>query len=197
MALQKRSGRRRSYKWSWTRQRERERRRRNGARHARLRAGPRSSRAGPRSSRAGPRSSRRPVLQLDDRGLVWRSPRHNGLCLHSFTGSEQIRTQVAFYVEQHNGVMPHSTFDGSTPDEVYFGGAEAGEKEAKRRRERAIAQRLAANRSRRCGVCPRASPDEHDRVAQRSLGRRKAKQSHEDCICVLELQNVRLRSRAA
>jgi hypothetical protein len=28
---------------------------------------------------------------------------------------------VGFYVEQHNRVTPHSTFEGRTPDKVYFG----------------------------------------------------------------------------
>ena len=28
---------------------------------------------------------------------------------------------VAFYVEDHNRVLPHSAFGGQTPDEMYFG----------------------------------------------------------------------------
>lgn len=27
---------------------------------------------------------------------------------------------MSFYVQQHNEVMPHSAFNGATPDEVYF-----------------------------------------------------------------------------
>ena len=30
---------------------------------------------------------------------------------------------VAYYVEQHNTVMPHRAFGGQTPDEVYFDAA--------------------------------------------------------------------------
>jgi hypothetical protein len=28
---------------------------------------------------------------------------------------------VAFFVHQHNHVLPHSAFRGQTPDEMYFG----------------------------------------------------------------------------
>jgi putative transposase len=28
---------------------------------------------------------------------------------------------VAFYVEQHNSVVPHFSFQGQKPDETYFG----------------------------------------------------------------------------
>jgi hypothetical protein len=28
---------------------------------------------------------------------------------------------VAFYVEQHNTVMPHQAFNGHTPEEIHFG----------------------------------------------------------------------------
>jgi hypothetical protein len=28
---------------------------------------------------------------------------------------------VAFYVHEHNHVLPHSAFRGQTPDEMYFG----------------------------------------------------------------------------
>jgi hypothetical protein len=32
---------------------------------------------------------------------------------------------VAFYVDAHNRVLPHSAFRGQTPDEMYFGTADA------------------------------------------------------------------------
>ena len=32
-----------------------------------------------------------------------------------------MRRLVEFYVDQHNSVMPHSAFQGQTPDGVFFG----------------------------------------------------------------------------
>jgi len=32
---------------------------------------------------------------------------------------------VAFYVSEHNHVLPHSAFRGQTPDEMYFGTGDA------------------------------------------------------------------------
>ena len=34
-----------------------------------------------------------------------------------------VRRLVAFYVDAHNRVLPHSAFRGQTPDEMYFGTA--------------------------------------------------------------------------
>jgi hypothetical protein len=31
-----------------------------------------------------------------------------------------IRRLVAFYIHEHNHVLPHSAFRGQTPDEMYF-----------------------------------------------------------------------------
>ncbi len=60
---------------------------------------------------------------------------------------------VAFYVEAHNDVMPHSAFDGQTPNEVFFetGGAVVANLAAKR--VQAQTERTAWNRSAGCGVC--------------------------------------------
>ncbi len=52
----------------------------------------------------------------------WRSLRHQWLYLHELDSLEKLRPLVAFYVEQHNTVMPHSAFGGQTPDEMSFGG---------------------------------------------------------------------------
>jgi hypothetical protein len=32
---------------------------------------------------------------------------------------------VAFYVDEHNRVLPHSAFRGQTPDEMYYGTGDA------------------------------------------------------------------------
>ena len=51
----------------------------------------------------------------------WRILKHQWLYLHSLDDRATVRKLVAFYVTQHNETMPHITFQGQTPDEVYFG----------------------------------------------------------------------------
>jgi Integrase core domain len=51
----------------------------------------------------------------------WRSLKHHWLFLHSLDSVATIRRLVAFYVQEHNHVLPHSAFRGQTPDAMYFG----------------------------------------------------------------------------
>jgi hypothetical protein len=55
----------------------------------------------------------------------WRSLKHQWLFLHSLDSVATIRRLVAFYVHEHNHVLPHSAFRGQTPDEMYFGTGDA------------------------------------------------------------------------
>ena len=48
----------------------------------------------------------------------WRSLRYNWLYLNDLESVAPVRKLVAFYVAQHNTV-PHSAFNGETPDEMY------------------------------------------------------------------------------
>ncbi len=83
----------------------------------------------------------------------WRSLRHQWLYLHEIDSLDKLRALVAFYVEQHNTVMPHAAFDGQIPDEMFFGGgARVGEGLAASR-HKARQERLVSNRSRSCGAC--------------------------------------------
>jgi hypothetical protein len=50
----------------------------------------------------------------------WRSLKHQCLFLDPLTNSSTVRRLVAFYVDEHNRVLPHA-FRGQTPDEMYFG----------------------------------------------------------------------------
>ena len=50
----------------------------------------------------------------------WRSLKHQWLFLHSPDSVTTVRRLVAFYVDEHNRVLPHSAFRGQTPDEMYF-----------------------------------------------------------------------------
>jgi putative transposase len=54
----------------------------------------------------------------------WRSLKHQWLFLHSLDSVTTVRRLVAFYVDEHNRVLPHSAFRGQTPDEMYFGTGE-------------------------------------------------------------------------
>ena len=83
----------------------------------------------------------------------WRSLKHNWLFLHPLDSAATVRRQVAFYVEEHNGVVPHSAFKGQTPDEMYFGkGGDIHDQLAEARAE-ARARRMEKNRARQCAVC--------------------------------------------
>src|SRR5499425_3422017 len=55
----------------------------------------------------------------------WRSLKHQWLFLHPLDSVTTIRRLVAFYVQEHNTVLPHSAFQGQTPDEMYFGTGDA------------------------------------------------------------------------
>jgi hypothetical protein len=70
--------------------------------------------------------------------------------LDSFSGLEKL---VAFYVEQHNSVMPHSAFKGQTPDEVFARtGHELPDILAAQRRT-ARQARIEENRKLSCEAC--------------------------------------------
>jgi len=51
----------------------------------------------------------------------WRMLKHWWLYLNNLNSIDDVRKQTAFYVDQHNRVIPHSAFKGQTPDEMYFG----------------------------------------------------------------------------
>jgi transposase InsO family protein len=55
----------------------------------------------------------------------WRSLKHQWLFLHSLDSVTTVRRLVAFYVDEHNRVLPHSAFRGQTPDEMYRGTGDA------------------------------------------------------------------------
>jgi transposase InsO family protein len=84
----------------------------------------------------------------------WRSLKHQWLFLHPLESVATIRRLVAFYVHEHNHVLPHSAFRGQTPDEMYFGTAEAVPAELRSRAATARRARVQANRSALCDACP-------------------------------------------
>ena len=83
----------------------------------------------------------------------WRSLKHSWLYLHGLETESELRRLIAFYVDAHNEVMPHSAFEGHTPNEVFFGTGDAVVAKLAADRVHAQAERMARNRSVGCGVC--------------------------------------------
>ena len=61
---------------------------------------------------------------------------------------------AAFYVHEHNAVLPHSAFRGQTPDEMYLGTGDAVPDELASRAAAARRARREANRAAVCETCP-------------------------------------------
>jgi hypothetical protein len=74
-------------------------------------------------------------------------PEHQWLFLHPLDSVATIRRLVAFYVHEHNHVLPHSAFQGQTPDEMYFSRGNAVPADLRARAAAAHRARVAANRS--------------------------------------------------
>jgi transposase InsO family protein len=83
----------------------------------------------------------------------WRSLKHSWLYLHSLDSIAALRRLVEFYVKAHNEVMPHSAFEGQTPDEIFFGIGDELAKRLSAARETAREERMKENRAARCDVC--------------------------------------------
>jgi transposase InsO family protein len=83
----------------------------------------------------------------------WRSLKHKWLFLHQLDSVAAVRRHVAFYVEQHNGSIPHSAFRGQTPDEMYFDRGDGVPDRLAEARAVACERRMEENRARRCAGC--------------------------------------------
>jgi putative transposase len=83
----------------------------------------------------------------------FRSLKHNWLFLNSLGSLGAVERLVAFYVHQHNEVMPNAALSGRTPDEVFRGEAADLVERLRERYRVAISERMAANRRLECGDC--------------------------------------------
>ena len=83
----------------------------------------------------------------------WRILKHQWLYLNQLDSLNTVAKLVAFYVEQHNSHLPHSAFQGQTPDEMYFSMGELIPKKLEAARLAARQSRLKANRARSCRTC--------------------------------------------
>jgi transposase InsO family protein len=84
----------------------------------------------------------------------WRCLKHQWLFLHPLDSIATVRRLVAFYVHEHNRVLPHSAFRGQTPDEMCFGTGDAVPADLLSRAVAARRARMEANRSATCETCP-------------------------------------------
>jgi putative transposase len=83
----------------------------------------------------------------------WRSLKYGWLYLHTLDSLAALRRLIEFYVTAHNEVMPHSAFQGQTPDEVFFGIGDEVSKKLCDYRKTAREVRMRGNRAARCGRC--------------------------------------------
>jgi putative transposase len=83
----------------------------------------------------------------------WRSLKHGWLYLHQLDTFAALEKLIAFYVDQHNTVVPHAAFAGQTPDEMYFGRGDHVPGELAAGHARARAARLESNRELPCTAC--------------------------------------------
>ena len=51
----------------------------------------------------------------------WRSLKHQWLYLNTLDTVRTLEKLIGFYVNEHNTRLPHSAFQGQTPDEMYLG----------------------------------------------------------------------------
>jgi putative transposase len=84
----------------------------------------------------------------------WRSLKHQWLFLHSLDSATTVRRLVAFYVDEHNCVLPHSAFRGQTPNEMYFAIGDSVPADLSSGAAAARRARVNANRSAACQSCP-------------------------------------------
>jgi hypothetical protein len=77
------------------------------------------------------------------------------LNINHLDSTATLQKLIEFYVAEHNQTMPHSAFDGQTPDEMYLGRGEAVPDELARRRREARVTRVEQNRNVACSSCPR------------------------------------------
>ena len=83
----------------------------------------------------------------------WKSAKHGWLYLHPLDTLATVQRLMAFYVAQHNSAMPHSAFQGQTPDEMYAGTGGSIVPTLAAARLVARRDRISTNRSLQCGTC--------------------------------------------
>ncbi len=88
----------------------------------------------------------------------WRALKHQWLYLNTLDTARRLEKLVAFYVDEHNTHIPHSAFDGQTPDEMYFGRGEHIPDQLAAAKKAARQSRLKVNRATTCPTCEPPKP---------------------------------------
>ena len=84
----------------------------------------------------------------------WRNLKHHWLNLNRLDSLAAVEKLVAFYVDQHNNVMPHYALRSHTPEEVFRGEALDVHEVLTAAHQRALRDRIATNRALECAACP-------------------------------------------
>jgi transposase InsO family protein len=87
----------------------------------------------------------------------WKSLKHQWLYLNTLDSFAAVERLINFFVEEHNS-LPHSSFNGQTPDEMYYGTGEKVPEDLATAKAQARHARLETNRSLSCESCPAALP---------------------------------------
>jgi len=83
----------------------------------------------------------------------WRVLKHQWLYLNTLDTVSAVEKLVRFYVHEHNTRLPHSAFQGQTPDEIYFQNGDHIPRQLEAARQQARQARAEANRKRDCEAC--------------------------------------------
>jgi transposase InsO family protein len=83
----------------------------------------------------------------------WKSLKHQWLFLNTLDSFAAVERLINFFVEEHNS-LPHSSFKGQTPDEMYYGTGENVLEDLAAAKAEARRARLETNRSLSCEGCP-------------------------------------------
>ena len=83
----------------------------------------------------------------------WRSLKHQWLYLNTLDSIATVRRLISFYVTEHNTRLPHSAFNGQTPEEMYLGKGDHIPKDLEKAKAEARQERMKSNRSLSCKAC--------------------------------------------
>ena len=83
----------------------------------------------------------------------WRVLKHQWLYLNTLDTVSAVEKLVRYYVHEHNTRLPHSAFQGQTPDEMYFQNGDHIPRQLEAARQQARQARAEANRQRDCEAC--------------------------------------------
>jgi hypothetical protein len=95
----------------------------------------------------------------------WRVLKIGWLFINHLDNIITLRRLIEFHVNEYNQRIPHSAFDGQTPDEMYFGRSATIPDELAERRRDARRRRVEQNRRVSCSTCPRRSEETSQEVA--------------------------------